>query len=170
MGECIRCTHDPPWSSEIRVEASEEQLNFNKPHRPARNALEAFSGVVDTIKREIIKSRHHWNAHEPRMWSRARGLSDRDLTRLDINEDLVLVSSAPTTYGTIILGKIRIPAINDDQGEGFIHVRCVPYDGSTIGRIRNGDLTSVDPRGPGSMTRLTEYCRCYLLPPISLLI
>jgi len=163
-------THNPSWSSETRVEASKEQLNFNKPHPPAGNALEAFSGVVDKIKREIIKSRHHWDAHEPRMWSRARGLSDHDLTRFNINEDLVLVSSASTTYGTIILGKIRIPAINDDQGEGFIHVRCVPCYSSTMRRIRNGDLTSVDPRGPGSMTLRTEYCRCYLLPPISLLI
>lgn len=37
----------------------------------------------------------------------------------------MLVRSAPTSYGTIILGKIRLPAINDDQGEGYIHVRYV---------------------------------------------
>ena len=36
--------------------------------------------------------------------------------------------SAPTTYGTIILGKIRIPAVKDDEGEGFIHVRCVLFE------------------------------------------
>lgn len=105
------------------MEASEEQLKFNTPHSPAENALEAFSRVVHMIKREILKSRHHWDAHEPRMWSRAAHLSDHDLTGFDLGEDLVLVSSAISTYGTIILGKIRIPAVNDDQGEGFIHVR-----------------------------------------------
>jgi hypothetical protein len=28
-----------------------------------------------------------------------------------------------TAYGTIIFGKIRIPEIKDDLGEGYIHVR-----------------------------------------------
>lgn len=98
-------------------------MKFNVPHQPAENALAAFSTVIHTIKVEILKSRNHWDAHEPRMWSRAANLSDHDLTQFNLREDLVLVSSAISTYGTIILGKIRIPAINDDQGEGFIHVR-----------------------------------------------
>jgi len=90
--------------------------------------LEAFSAVDSIIKEKIIKSRHHWDKHEPRMWSRAARFSDHELTSFSLSEDLVLVSSATTTYGTIILGKIRVPAINDDQGEGFIHVRYVVYD------------------------------------------
>ena len=32
-----------------------------------------------------------------------------------------------TTYGTILLGKLRIPAVNDSKGEGFIHIRYVPF-------------------------------------------
>ena len=109
--------------SEAGIEASGEQLNFNEPHPPAENALEAFSTVLHTIKGEMVKSRSHWDKHEPMMWSRAAHLSDHELTHFKLSEDLVLISSAATTYGTIILGKIRIPAINDDQGEGFIHVR-----------------------------------------------
>jgi len=35
------------------------------------------------------------------------------------------VRSAATSYGNIILGKIKLPAVNDDEGEGFIHVRFV---------------------------------------------
>ena len=85
--------------------------------------MEAFSRVVGTIREEIVKSRRHWNVHEPRMWSRASQLSDQELKRFSLDKDLVLVSSAATTYGTIVLGKIRIPGINDDQGEGFVHVR-----------------------------------------------
>jgi hypothetical protein len=123
MGECHRRVHNQSGSPERELEASEEQLTFNKPHRPVENALEAFSVVVHTIREEIIKSRRHWDGHEPRMWSRAADLSDHELVRFKLNEDLVLVSSAMASYGTIILGKIRIPAINDDQGEGFIHVR-----------------------------------------------
>ena len=59
------------------------------------------------------------------MWSRAAGLSDAELVAFDLEKDLVQVRSGPTAYGTIIFGKIRIPSINDDEGEGFVHVRCV---------------------------------------------
>jgi hypothetical protein len=128
MGKCYHRSPNQSETFETPVEASEESLSFNKPHRPAENALELFStGLVTTIKHEIIKSRRDWNAHEPKMWSRAAHLSDHDLTHFSIDKDLVLVSSAVTSYGTIVLGKIRIPAINDDQGEGFIHVRWVAY-------------------------------------------
>ena len=123
MGECLGRSHNQGGCSETEVEASEEQLSFNAPHRPAENAFEAFSAVLHKIKHEIVKSRRDWDEHEPKMWSRARHLSDHDLTGFDLQKDLVLVSSAISSYGTIILGKIRIPAINDDQGEGFIHVR-----------------------------------------------
>lgn len=61
--------------------------------------------------------------HMNRMWSRASGISDDDLVRFTIEKDLVEVRSGLTTYGTIILGKIRLPAVNDDLGEGFVHVR-----------------------------------------------
>lgn len=58
------------------------------------------------------------------MWARAAGVSDHDLTAFEFERDLVAVRSASTSYGTIILGKLRIPAINDELGEGFVHVRC----------------------------------------------
>jgi len=100
--------------------ASTEQLSFNEPHLPRPNAIEAFNVVVDTIKQEIKKSRHDWDKHEPEMWARAGGLSDEDLTDFTIESDLVEVRSASTSYGTIILGKIRIPNV---KPEGFVHVR-----------------------------------------------
>ncbi|KAH9892586.1 hypothetical protein C8Q73DRAFT_64505 [Cubamyces lactineus] len=103
--------------------ASEEQVELNAPHFPTEKAFEAFEVVEHTIKSEILKSRHDWNKHEPRMWSRAAGISDADLVAFNIREDLVECRSAPTSYGTIILGKIRLPAIRDDEGEGFVHVR-----------------------------------------------
>ncbi|KAI0092928.1 hypothetical protein BDY19DRAFT_920937 [Irpex rosettiformis] len=103
--------------------ATEEVLSFNTPHVPHENAIEAFNTILPTIKSEIVKSRHHWDKHEPKMWSRAVGLSDHELTAFTIEQDLVEVSSAATSYGNIILGKIRIPAVDDDEGEGFVHVR-----------------------------------------------
>ncbi|CAA7261675.1 unnamed protein product [Cyclocybe aegerita] len=103
--------------------ASSEQLNFNPPHRPQENAIEAFNLLLPTLKSEIVKSRRHWDAHEPRMWSRAAGLSDQELVAFKIAEDLVEVRSAATSYGTIILGKIRLPGVKDEEGEGFVHVR-----------------------------------------------
>lgn len=166
MGERYRCTRNQPGPPDTGcIEASEEQLDFNVPHPPHENAVEVFSKVVHTIKREIIKSRHDWDKHEPKMWSRAAHLSDHDLTHFKLDEDLVLVSSALSTYGTIILGKIRIPAINDDKGEGFIHVRYAACHNFPTRKARNGDLTSADLRGTGFMTRPTKYYGFHLLLP-----
>ncbi|KAJ3513383.1 hypothetical protein NMY22_g15054 [Coprinellus aureogranulatus] len=103
--------------------ASGEQLNFSEPHKPTDNGIEAFNIVLPIIKAEIIKSRHHWDLHEPKMWSRAQGISDKDLVTFTIEEDLVEIRNAATSYGTILLGKIRLPAVQDEEGDGYIHVR-----------------------------------------------
>ncbi|KAG6866727.1 hypothetical protein C0991_011386 [Blastosporella zonata] len=103
--------------------ASEETISLNDPHTPHANAIEAFTIALPSIKAAILKSRHDWDKHEPKMWSRARGIANDDLINFNVDVDLVKVRSASTSYGTIILGKIRIPAINDEEGEGFIHVR-----------------------------------------------
>lgn len=57
------------------------------------------------------------------MWARAKGLSDDELTSFS-RDDLVQVRNGQASYGHVIFGKLRLPAINDKQGEGFIHVRC----------------------------------------------
>ncbi|KAF8070646.1 hypothetical protein FPV67DRAFT_1032903 [Lyophyllum atratum] len=103
--------------------ATAETVSLNDPHPPQQNAIEAFTIARPAIRAEIIRSRRHWDQHEPRMWSRAAGVSDQELTNFDIEKDLVEVRSAATAYGTIIFGKIKIPAIKDDDGEGFVHVR-----------------------------------------------
>lgn len=59
------------------------------------------------------------------MWERAAGLSDAELVAFSVEKDLVECRSAPTSYGTVILGKVRIPAVNDEEGEGYVHVRYV---------------------------------------------
>ncbi len=105
--------------------ASSEQVEFNAPHTPTEKAFEAFEVVQHKIKAEIVKSRHDWDIHEPRMWSRAAGISNEDLVAFTIRGDLVECRSGPTSYGTIILGKIKLPAVNDEEGQGYIHVRCV---------------------------------------------
>jgi len=64
---------------------------LNAPHAPhSKNAIEAFKLVLPTIKSEIVKSRHDWNKHEPRMWLRAACISDDELTSsFTIENDLV---------------------------------------------------------------------------------
>jgi hypothetical protein len=58
------------------------------------------------------------------MWSRASKISDAKLVDFTIKDDLVEVRAGATTYGTIIFGKIRIPALTtEEEGEGFVHVR-----------------------------------------------
>jgi len=103
--------------------ASAEEVSLNAPHPPHRNAVEAFDHVLRQIKHEILHSRHDWDKHEPRMWSRAASLTDAQLTHFTIEQDLVQVRSGAVSYGTIILGKIRIPAVNDELGPGYVHVR-----------------------------------------------
>jgi len=103
--------------------ATAEEVNLNDSHPPHPNAIDAFEKVVHHIKSAIVKSRHDWDKHEPRMWSRAHGIDDHHLTTFDLSKDLILIRSGSTSYGTIIFGKLRIPAIQDDEGEGFIHIR-----------------------------------------------
>ncbi|KAH6914304.1 hypothetical protein BKA70DRAFT_1261005 [Coprinopsis sp. MPI-PUGE-AT-0042] len=103
--------------------ASSEMLSFSDPSPPKQTGLDAFNAILPTIKSEILKSRKHWDLHEPKMWSRAKGLSDEQLSDFTIEQDLVEIRSASTSYGYVLLGKIKIPAVNDDEGEGYVHVR-----------------------------------------------
>lgn len=98
-------------------------MTFNAAHAPTPIAKDAFGKLLHRIKFEIVKSRKDWDKHEPKMWSRAAELSDSQLESFTI-DDLVQVRSGPTSYGTIILGKFRIPGINDAEGAGYVHVRC----------------------------------------------
>jgi len=118
------------------------------------------------------------------MWSRANGLSDHELVNFDITEDLVQVSialfaapisemavccfikyeqvrSAATSYGNIILGKIKLPAVNDDEGEGFIHVRFVLPSLSLVGCLAYSRVRIHDPPNRVSSPRKPQ-------PPSSL--
>ncbi|KAF5370715.1 hypothetical protein D9758_001897 [Tetrapyrgos nigripes] len=103
--------------------ATVDEVNLNEPHSPAENAIEAFEQVQSSIKQDILRSRKEWDAHEPQMWNRAQDISDQDLVKFTIKDDLVLVRSGATSYGTIIFGKIRLPAVKDSEGEGYVHVR-----------------------------------------------
>ena len=112
--------------------ASEEQIILDDAHVPGEDAKNAFEEVAEEIKETIRKSRRSWKVHhESSMWHRAVGLSDDELTSFSPNDDLVLVRNGQASYGHIIFGKLRLPAINDELGEGFIHVRCDLYS-STI--------------------------------------
>jgi len=82
------------------------------------------------------------------MWSRARGLSDAQLTGFS-TEDLVQVRAAPTSYGTIILGSFRIPAVQDELGEGFVHVRIHDPPNQGTEDVRFHSIWTDERRLPG---------------------
>ncbi|KAL8277674.1 hypothetical protein RQP46_009947 [Phenoliferia psychrophenolica] len=105
--------------------ADSSTVVLNEEHAPHPSALEAFGQVEHHIKFELVKLRHQWNKHEPRMFQRAPvdTVSDEKLADWDLKKDLVSIRSGPTSYGTILIGKLRLPAVHDAQGEGFIHVR-----------------------------------------------
>lgn len=117
--------------------ATRETIALNEPHSPPEKAVKAFESVEKEIKSELIRLRHHWNKHEPRMFERVAGLSDHQLTAFEISKDLVEIRSGVTPYGTIIFGKIKIPEFSDAKGEGFIHVRI--HD--TPVKAENGEVT-----------------------------
>ncbi|KAG1770487.1 hypothetical protein EDD22DRAFT_866244 [Suillus occidentalis] len=105
------------------LEASEEQIVLDDAHVPGEDAKNAFDEVAEAIKESIKKSRRSWKIHhESSMWARAAGLSDDELTSFS-RDDLVQVRNGQASYGHVIFGKLRLPAVNDKLGEGFIHVR-----------------------------------------------
>ncbi|EJD08548.1 uncharacterized protein FOMMEDRAFT_117023 [Fomitiporia mediterranea MF3/22] len=112
--------------------ATRESVELNEAHKPLPKAIEAFKAVKSKIVSELIRERHHWDKHEPHMFKRAEGIPDAELAKFSIDEDLVLVRAGQTAYGTIIFGKIRLPAIKEG-GEGYIHVRVhdPPNSGET---------------------------------------
>lgn len=91
------------WYPVLNVNAaSVEEVNLNAAHHPHSNAIEAFNIVLHTIKAEIVKSRHDWNKHEPKMWSRAAQLSDNELVAFTIEKDLVEVTGdVPAIYANL---------------------------------------------------------------------
>ncbi|KAI0081250.1 hypothetical protein K474DRAFT_1656735 [Panus rudis PR-1116 ss-1] len=103
--------------------ATAEVVALTAPHPPTETELSAFGHVAKEIKAAILKSRAHWDKHEPKMWSRVAGISDHDLVDFHVRDNLVEVRDGVTPYGTVLFGKIRIPAVKDGQGEGFVHVR-----------------------------------------------
>ncbi|KAJ7497533.1 hypothetical protein FB451DRAFT_1211842 [Mycena latifolia] len=117
--------------------ATIDQLDLSPPHAPKEHAIEAFEHVEHEIKAAILASRRDWDKHEPKMWSLASNTSDHDLVNFTIKDDLVVVRSAVTSYGPIILGKIRIKAIklnehgsgDDKYGYIFVRIHDPPGDG-----------------------------------------
>ncbi|KAG1897976.1 uncharacterized protein F5891DRAFT_1191286 [Suillus fuscotomentosus] len=106
------------------IHASEEQIVLDDAHVPGEDAKDAFDEkVAESIKESIKKSRRSWKIHhESSMWARAAGLSDDELTSFS-RDDLVQIRNGQASYGHVIFGKLRLPAVNDKLGEGYVHVR-----------------------------------------------
>ncbi|KAG9080243.1 hypothetical protein FRC06_006899 [Ceratobasidium sp. 370] len=106
--------------------ASAETVVLNDAHPPKTRAIEAFNKALPKIKLAVISSRHDWDKHEPRMWSRARGLTDSELSDFVIENDLIEVRTGATSYGTINEGNRNA----DGQPTTFraIQTRDTPLD------------------------------------------
>ncbi|GAA5852308.1 hypothetical protein JCM8547_006731 [Rhodosporidiobolus lusitaniae] len=130
--------------------ATTSTVELNAPHPPHANSIRGFATVEEELKRELVKLRHHWDQHEPKMFVRAKDVSDEELTSWELEKDLEQVRSASTAYGAVIFGKLRIPAIVD----GYIHVRIhdtpgeaqenVRFHSIYTGEIRNDEGKVVD--------------------------
>ncbi|CAD6978648.1 unnamed protein product [Tilletia controversa] len=100
--------------------ASASEIQLSAEHPPTPRAIAAFTAIEPKIKAQIIKSRHDWDKHEPRMWAGAEGLSDEQLTAFSAEKDLVGIRAGAVSYGVIIFGRIRIPALSKP---GYVFVR-----------------------------------------------
>ncbi|KAF7315439.1 hypothetical protein MIND_00058800 [Mycena indigotica] len=114
--------------------ATIDQLDLSPEHEPTAHGIEAFEKVEQEIKQAILASRRDWDKHEPKMWSLARDTSDQDLVAFTTKDDLVVIRSAVTSYGPIILGKIRIRAIQLDSAGNLAPGHSVEKD--THGKIK----------------------------------
>lgn len=83
------------------------------------------------------------------MWARAHGLSDAELVDFDVEKDLVQVRSGSTSYGTIIFGKIKIPAIKEG-GEGYVHARFANIVATLLTAVRMANSDSIYAKDPRS--------------------
>ncbi|KAG2146042.1 uncharacterized protein EDB93DRAFT_1086756, partial [Suillus bovinus] len=121
----------------ISFSASQEQIILDDAHVPGEDAKNAFDVVAESIKESIKKSRRSWKVHhESSMWARAAGLSDDELTSFS-RDDLVQIRNGQASYGHVIFGKLRLPAVNDKLGEGYIHVRCAGTSGWKLHAIHH---------------------------------
>ncbi|KAK0558620.1 hypothetical protein OC844_005017 [Tilletia horrida] len=100
--------------------ASSADIQLSAEHPPTERAINAFKAIEDKIKHRIVKSRHDWDKHEPRMWAPAKDLSDEQLSDWSTEKDLVGIRAGAVSYGVIIFGRIRIPALPQT---GYVFVR-----------------------------------------------
>ncbi|KAE8233939.1 hypothetical protein CF326_g1022 [Tilletia indica] len=100
--------------------ASAEDIKLSAEHPPTERAIAAFTTIESKIKSQIIKSRSDWNKHEPRMWAATEGLNEEQLSDWSAAKDLVGIRAGSVSYGVIIFGRIRIPALSSP---GYVFVR-----------------------------------------------
>ncbi|KIY44525.1 hypothetical protein FISHEDRAFT_51239, partial [Fistulina hepatica ATCC 64428] len=100
-----------------------DSVTFKDLHKPNGHELNAFDWARKSIQHAILRSRRRWNMYHPSVWARACGLSDTDVTEFSTHHDVICVRSGKVKGGYLIFGKIRLCAIHDEQGYGYIHVR-----------------------------------------------
>lgn len=79
--------------------ADATSLELTPAHVPSAKAVSAFEKLSSRISQELVRSRKHWDAHEPRMYSRVADIPDAQFAQLG---DLVAVRAGQTAYGTIV--------------------------------------------------------------------
>ncbi len=72
--------------------ASVDQVDLNDMH-PVTLRKSSSRRRCTKSNTKVIKSRIDWDKHEPRMWSRASALSNEELAKFTMDEDLVEVRS-----------------------------------------------------------------------------
>lgn len=102
--------------------ADDSTIKLLEAHPPKPASLELYAEVEHDLKKALLHSRHDSKKHGLSYWEAAAHLSDADFVGFS-ESDLVLVRPGTVAYGTILLGKVKIPALGEVKNS-YIHFRA----------------------------------------------
>ncbi|KAF1940595.1 hypothetical protein EJ02DRAFT_435472 [Clathrospora elynae] len=98
--------------------ATEETVQLSEAHTPQQASIEAFSLIIELVKKELVKLRRDHDKHEPEYFRAVHGVSDTDLASFSAS-DLYSVRVASSAYGLHLFGKVRIPTV----ANAYVYIR-----------------------------------------------
>ncbi|KAI5810102.1 hypothetical protein DFH27DRAFT_538103 [Peziza echinospora] len=98
--------------------ATAETVELGPPHFPKEGSITAFNALLPQIRKKLIVMRHKHGKHDKDYFASVAHLTDHELESFDAS-NLEEVRVGTTAYGIHILGKVRLPKVEDS----YIHVR-----------------------------------------------
>lgn len=137
--------------------ATLDTVDLGPAHAPREESIKAFKEFEHELRKQLIHLRHDHDKHSPESFLSARNLSDHELATFS-SDDFILVRVAPTAYGFILLGKLRLPALvalaRDETALTDIHFRAFsdgPDQESNFHSFHTRDIDTPTTEGDGHL-------------------